>query len=56
MQAVRPPGQKLQEQGRKSRREEEVDEQIQDPDKQGNAMWSKRSEETRDSEGSGEVF
>ena len=48
MQAVRPPGQELQKQGWKGGREEEVDEQIRDPDKQGNAVRSKRGEETRD--------
>ena len=56
VQAVRPPGQELQEQGRKGRRKEEVDEQIRDPDEQGNAIWSKKSEKTRNGERSSKVF
>ena len=55
MQVVQPPGQELQEQGRKGRREE-VDEQIRDPNEQGNAVWSKGDEETRGDEGRGEVL
>ena len=53
MQAVQPSSQELQKQGRKGKREEEVDEQIQGPDKQGNAVWSKGGEETRGDEGRG---
>jgi len=56
MQAVQPPGQELQEQGRKRRREEEVDKQIRDPDKQGNAVQSKGGEEIRGDEGRDEVL
>ena len=35
---------------------EEVDKQIQDPDKQGNAVWSKGGEETRDDKRRGEIL
>jgi len=56
MQAVWPPGQELQEQGRKGRREEEVDEQIRNPDKQGNVVWSKGVEEARNGEGYSKVL
>ena len=56
MQAVWPPGQKLQEQGRKSRGEEEVNKQIQEPDEQGNAVWSKGGEETRGDERGDEIL
>ena len=56
MQGVWPPGQELQEQGRKDRREEEVNEQIQGPDKQGNAVWCKGSKKTRNSGRRNKVF
>ena len=56
VQAVRPPGQELQEQGRKGRRKEEIDKQVRDSDEQGNAMWSERSEKTRNGERSSKMF